>query len=48
MIKQQKSDYTSPTSSILELRSECSILITSDPLNNPDKAYDSLWDLGEI
>ena len=43
-----KQDYESPTTAILELRSEGSILITSDPLNNPDNAYDSLWDLGEI
>jgi len=43
---QNKQDYTSPLTTVLELRLENVMLITSSPDNNPNKGYDSDWDLG--
>lgn len=38
--------YEAPSAEVLELRVEQSILIASDPLNNPDSGYDPLFDMG--
>ena len=45
---QTKQLYLSPTTETLVVQVEESILITSDSQNNPNKGYESGWDLGDI
>lgn len=40
--------YQTPITEVIELQPECSVLITSDPLNNPNSGYDPLNDLGVL
>ena len=40
--------YQTPSTEVIELRIENTILIISDPLNNPNSGYDPLNDLGGI
>ena len=44
----QKLLYTAPAAEALVVQTEGSILITSNPKNNPNKGYNSGWDLGDI
>ena len=48
MNKQKLMDYERPTTELIDLRIESGILITSDPENNPNKGYESGWNLGDI
>lgn len=44
----QKQLYTAPAAETLVVQAEGNLLITSDPQNNPNKGYESGWDLGDI
>ena len=48
MIQKQREQYEAPSTDVVLLRMETGILITSDPLNNPNNGYVSGWDLGDI
>lgn len=42
----EKKHYQAPAAEVYEVRIENTILITSDPYNNPNSNYDPLNDLG--